>query len=144
MNNEPQSFYSLNERMKAVSKQAATNIHCTNYKLYCSLLHCSMFNVHCVSEGRAYLVGVMRFEHATPWSQTNFTIFFQRYVAFLTLFAPENLLFDALISTVSVYSEAVYGQRCGQERYNYFMNQILQLSKRFLCNAFHNNTHLLC
>jgi hypothetical protein len=31
------------------------------------------------------------------------------------VFAPEEMLSHALISTVSGYSEAVYGQKCGQK-----------------------------
>ena len=34
--------------------------------------------------------------------------------SFLALFIPEKLLFETLFSTVSVCSEAVYGQKCGQ------------------------------
>jgi hypothetical protein len=39
--------------------------------------------------------------------------FFRPFKAFLALFAPEKMLLAALISTVSMCAEVIYGQRCG-------------------------------
>jgi len=36
---------------------------------------------------------------------------------FLAPFIPEKLLFETLVSTVSMYSKPGYGQICGQNRF---------------------------
>ena len=41
-------------------------------------------------------------------------LFSNLFGSFLVLFVPEKLLFETLVSTVSVCSEASYGQQCGQ------------------------------
>ena len=63
----------------------------------------------------SHLAGVTRFEHATPWFQSDFSIFFRLFWAFLALFATKKMIFGALISTVFVCSRAVYDQNCGQK-----------------------------
>ena len=41
-------------------------------------------------------------------------LFSNIFRSFLVPFIPEKILFRTLVSTVSVYSKAVYGQKCGQ------------------------------
>ena len=41
-------------------------------------------------------------------------LFSNIFRSFLVPFIPEKLLFETLVSAVSVYSKAVYGQKCGQ------------------------------
>ena len=62
-----------------------------------------------------FLVRVARLELAASWSQMGTGTYFEPFSLRLERFAPEMLLFETLISTVSMCSKPGYDQICGQK-----------------------------
>ena len=51
-----------------------------------------------------------------PAPKGRLELFSNIFRSFLAPFIPESMLFETLVSTVSVYSKTGYGQKCGQNQ----------------------------